>query len=44
MKVSRAIRAAWKTYTASPAGTLRFLLVEACLTLICLAPALLLSR
>ena len=40
MKVSTAFRNAWKTYTASFGETLKFFLVEACLTLICLAPLL----
>ena len=44
MKISTSIRNAWKAYTASPGGTARFLLAEACLTLICLAPLLCLSR
>ena len=40
MKVSTAFRNAWKAYTASFGETLKFFLVEACLTLICLAPLL----
>ena len=40
MKVSTAFRNAWKAYTASFGQTLIFFLVEACLTLICLAPLL----
>ncbi len=44
MKLSKALRNAWKAYTASFAGTARFLLTELCLTLICLAPALFLAR
>ncbi|MBQ8073608.1 MAG: hypothetical protein IJ231_07590 [Clostridia bacterium] len=44
MKISKALRDAWKAYTASFSGTLCFLVVEACLTLICLAPCLLLTQ
>ncbi len=40
MKVSTVFRKAWKAYTASFGETLKFFLVEACLTLICLAPLL----
>lgn len=43
MKISTALRNAWRTYTASPADTMKFLLTEACLTLICLAPLLCLT-
>ena len=44
MKISAAIRNAWKAYTASFGETMKFLLVEACLTLICLAPLLFLNQ
>lgn len=44
MKISTAVRKAWKAYTASFGGTMGFLLAEGCLTLICLAPLLCLSR
>ena len=43
MKISKAVSAARRAYAASPAGTGRFLLTEACLTLICLAPLLFLA-
>ena len=44
MKISTAIRNAWRAYTASFGQTVKFLLAEACLTLICLAPLLFLSN
>ena len=44
MKISKAVSAARRAYTASPAGTGRFLLTETCLTLICLAPLLFLAE
>ncbi len=34
---------AWSAYTASPCGTLKFLLVQVCLRMMCLAPLLCLS-
>lgn len=37
------MRKAWRAYTASFGDTLKFLLIEACLTMICLAPLLCLS-
>ncbi len=40
MSISKAIGKAWRAYTASFGATLRFLAVEGCLTLICLAPLL----
>ncbi len=40
MKLSDAFRRAARVCTARPGDTLKFLLTEACLTLICLAPAL----
>ena len=43
MKVSDMIRNAWKAYTRAAGETVRFLLVEGCLTLICLAPLLFLN-
>ena len=43
MKISDAIRNAWRAYTASFGATVRFLTAEGCLTLLCLAPLLLLS-
>lgn len=43
MKISQAVRTAWKTYVRSPGDTGRFLLAEACLILFCLAPLLCLS-
>ena len=43
MKISTAIRNAWKAYTASFGNTMKFLLIEACLTMICLAPLLCLT-
>ncbi len=44
MKISKAIRDAWKAYTRSVGGTLIFLITEGCLTLICLAPLLFLTK
>ena len=44
MTISKALQKAWKTYIASPGDTLAFLIVEACLMMICLAPLLFLSR
>ena len=44
MSISRAVRDAWKAYTRSIGGTLIFLVTEACLTLICLAPLLFLTK
>ena len=44
MKISAAIRNAWKAYTADFGDTMKFLLAEACLTMICLAPLLFLNR
>ena len=44
MKISNAVRNAWKAYTASFTGTLVFLVIETCLTLICLAPLLFLTK
>ncbi len=44
MKISEAFRKAGRTCTARPGETLKFLLTEACLTLMCLAPALFLSN
>ena len=43
MKISQAVRTAWKTYVRSPGDTGRFLLAEACMILFCLAPLLCLS-
>ena len=40
MKISRAFRDAWRSWIAHPADTLKFLLVEICLAMICLAPVL----
>ncbi len=40
MKISQAIRKAWQAYTAHPGDTLKFLITELCLTLICCAPLL----
>ena len=44
MKISKALRNAWKTYTASFGSTMVFLAVEGCLVLICLAPLLFLTK
>ncbi len=44
MKISASVAKAWKACTASPAGTLKFLLTEGCLTLLCLAPLLFLTK
>ncbi len=44
MKLSDMIRKAWKAYTASFGETLKFLVIEACLTLFCLTPLLFLSK
>ena len=44
MTLFRAVREAWKTYTRSIRGTLIFLITEGCLTMICLAPLLFLTR
>ncbi len=44
MKISRAIRKAWSAYTAAPGETAKFLTVETCLTLLCLAPLLFLTK
>ena len=44
MKMSRVIQNAWKAYTASFGGTMKFLLTEICLRMICLAPLLFLSN
>ena len=44
MKISKALRNAWKTYTASFESTMVFLAVEGCLVLICLAPLLFLTK
>ena len=44
MKISNAVRNAWKAYTASFSGMLVFLLAEICLVMICLAPMLFLTR
>ncbi|MBQ9251436.1 MAG: hypothetical protein IJ188_02215 [Clostridia bacterium] len=44
MKISSAIRKAWRAYTASWGQNMKFLLVEACLTMICLCPLLFLTR
>lgn len=44
MKISTAISRAWRAYTASFGQTMKFLLAEGCLTLICLSPLLFLSR
>ena len=43
MKISAAFRNAWKAWSRHPAAVLKFLLVEACLTLICAAPLLFLA-
>ena len=43
MKISASVAKAWKACTASLAGTLKFLLTEGCLTLLCLAPLLFLT-
>ncbi len=40
MKISEAFRKAGRALSAHPGDTLKFLLLEACLTLFCLAPAL----
>ena len=44
MKISKALRNAWKVYTASIGQTAAFLAVEGCLVLICLAPLLFLTK
>ena len=44
MKISKAVSGAWRAYTASFGATGKFLLTEACLLLICLAPMLFLSN
>ena len=44
MKISKAFRDAWNAYTRSIGGTLVFLITEGCLTLICLAPLLFLTK
>ena len=44
MKISEAIRDAWKAYARSVSGILIFLLTETCLMLICLAPLLFLTK
>ena len=44
MKISTSIRNAWKAYTFSFGNTMKFLLTELCLRMICLAPLLFLSR
>ena len=44
MKSSTAMGRAWRAYTASFGGTMKFLLTETCLTLICLAPLLFLTN
>lgn len=43
MIISKAVSSAWRAYTASFAATGKYLLTEACLLLICLAPLLFLS-
>ena len=43
MKVSTAVRNAWRAYTASFGQTMKFLLIELCLVMICLAPLLFLT-
>ncbi len=44
MKISDAVRNAWKAYTRSPGDTGRFLLAEACLVLFCWTPLLFLTN
>ena len=44
MKVSTAVRNAWKAYTSDFGDRMKFLLAEACLTMICLTPLLFLNE
>ena len=44
MKISRAFKDAWHAYIAHPAATLKFLIVEMCLTGICAVPVLFLPE